>query len=96
MDGTQPHTTNRMAVVLKGYPRIPETFIAQELQALEARGHAFDTWSLRHPYDGGRTHPIHDQIKATPRYLPEYLKDEPGRVWTAWRKVRRLPGYRAA
>ena len=27
-----------VAVVLKGYPRLSETFIAQELHALEARG----------------------------------------------------------
>ncbi len=96
MDGTQPHTTNRMAVVLKGYPRLSETFIAQELLALEERGHSFDIWSLRHPYDGGRTHPIHDQIQATPRYLPEYLKDEPSRVWRAWRAARRYSGYTKA
>ena len=28
----------RIAVVVKGYPRLSETFIAQELLALEARG----------------------------------------------------------
>jgi len=53
-----------LAVVLKGYPRLSETFIAQELLELQNRGHAFEIWSLRQPYDGGRTHPIHDQITA--------------------------------
>ena len=96
MDGSPPYPAGRMAVVLKGYPRLSETFIAQELLALEERGHSFDIWSLRHPYDGGRTHPIHDRIKATPRYLPEYLKDEPGRVFRAWRAARKLPGYKTA
>ncbi|MEM7212069.1 MAG: glycosyltransferase family 4 protein [Pseudomonadota bacterium] len=86
----------RMAVVLKGYPRLSETFIAQELLALEERGHRFDIWSLRHPYDGGRTHPIHDQIAATLRYLPEYLRDEPMRVLRSWGQVKRLPGYKIA
>ena len=86
----------RMAVVVKGYPRLSETFIAQELLALEERGYDFDIWSLRHPYDGGRTHPIHDRIRAGLRYLPEYLYQEPMRVLRAWWKVRRLPGYRAA
>ncbi|MEL6998616.1 MAG: colanic acid biosynthesis glycosyltransferase WcaL, partial [Pseudomonadota bacterium] len=86
----------RMAVVLKGYPRLSETFIAQELLALERRGFRFDIWSLRHPYDGGRTHPVHDQIQATPRYLPEYLHNDPLRVLKAWRTARRLPGYRRA
>ena len=85
-----------MAVVVKGYPRLSETFIAQELLALQQRGYDFDIWSLRHPYDGGRTHPIHDQITAGRRYLPEYLYQEPLRVLRAWWRVRSLPGYRAA
>jgi len=72
----------RLAVVLKGYPRLSETFIAQELQALEARGHRFDIWSLRHPYDD-RIHPIHEQITAGRHYLPEYLHQEPLRVLRA-------------
>ena len=96
MDGIAQYPAGKMAVVLKGYPRLSETFIAQELLALEERGHRFDIWSLRQPYDGGRTHPIHDRIQATPRYLPEYLKDEPRRVLRAWRAARRLPGYRTA
>ena len=85
-----------IAVVVKGYPRLSETFIAQELLALQQRGWSFDIWSLRHPYDGGRTHPIHDRITAGLRYLPEYLYQEPGRVWRAWWAVRRLPGYAMA
>lgn len=85
-----------IAVVVKGYPRLSETFIAQELLALEERGWSFDIWSLRHPYDGGRTHPIHDRIRAGLRYLPEYLYQEPLRVLRAWWSARRLPGYRAA
>ncbi|MEM1162653.1 MAG: glycosyltransferase [Pseudomonadota bacterium] len=95
MDGAvaQPPT---IAVIVKGYPRLSETFIAQELLALEDRGYSFDIWSLRHPYDGGRTHPIHDRIRAGTRYLPEYLYQEPVRVFRAWQKVRRLPGYSAA
>ena len=74
--------TRRLAVVLKGYPRLSETFIAQELKALEARGHRFEIWSLRHPYDD-RIHPIHDEITAGRHYLPEYLHDESLRVLRA-------------
>ena len=85
-----------LAVVVKGYPRLSETFIAQELLELQERGWSFDIWSLRHPYDGGRTHPIHDKITAGLRYLPEYLYDEPERVYRAWQKVRHLPGYEGA
>ncbi|MEM7745797.1 MAG: glycosyltransferase family 4 protein [Pseudomonadota bacterium] len=92
-DGTGPAP---LAVVLKGYPRLSETFIAQELLALQERGHRFAIWSLRHPYDGGRTHPIHDRITAPCHYLPEYLHRHPLRLLRAWRIARRLPGYGAA
>ena len=84
-----------MAVVLKGYPRLSETFIAQEILALERRGIALQLYSLRHPTDPAR-HPIHQEIASPVTYLPEYLKDEPGRVWSAWHRARRLSGYGAA
>jgi hypothetical protein len=84
-----------LAVVLKGYPRLSERFIAQELLALERRGLRFIIVSLRHPTDPAR-HGIHDRIAAPLLYLPEYLKDEPLRVLHAWRKARRRPGYATA
>ena len=87
--------TGRVAFILKGYPRLSETFIAQEIAALEARGLAIDIVSLRHPTDRLR-HPVHDAIKAPLRYLPEYLKDEPARVWRAFLHCRGLPGFRMA
>ena len=68
-----------VAVVLKGYPRLSETFIAQELYGLQEKGITFDIWSLRHPTDG-QEHPVHGRIKARRRYLPEYLRREPLRV----------------
>lgn len=84
-----------LAVVVKGWPRLSETFIAQELKALEDAGQRFDIWSLRHPTDKKR-HPLHDAIKARVRYLPEYLHDEPSRVWRAIRAARRLSGFAEA
>jgi len=66
-------------VVLKGYPRVSETFIAHELAALERRGLPLHIVSLRRPYDA-LTHPIHATIRATVTYLPEYLYEAPGRV----------------
>jgi len=85
----------RLAVVLKGYPRLSETFIAQELLALERRGFEFEIWSLRQPYDD-RTHPIHAEITARPRYLPEYLHEAPLRVLRSLRAARRLQGFARA
>ena len=68
-----------IAVVVKGYPRLSETFIAQELLALEQAGLRLLIVSLRHPTDPAR-HPIHDEIRAPVTYLPEYLHQEPARV----------------
>jgi glycosyltransferase involved in cell wall biosynthesis len=85
----------RVAFVLKGYPRLSETFIAQEILALERRGLDILIVSLRHPTDKA-IHPVHRQVKAERLYLPEYLYHEPLRVWRAWRRVRHLPSYKAA
>ncbi len=85
----------RVAFVLKGYPRLSETFIAQEIAALERLGLPILIVSLRHPTDS-QVHPIHAEIKAPVVYLPEYLYNDPLRVLRAWWRVRRLPGYGAA
>lgn len=81
-----------IAVVLKCYPRLSETFVAQELLELERAGFALRLVSLRHPTDRKR-HPINDEIRAPVLYLPEYLYQEPMRVFRAWRRARRMPGY---
>lgn len=90
-----PAPVPALAVVVKGWPRLSETFIAREVRALEQRGFALEIWSLRHPTDGKR-HAMVDEIAARVRYLPEYLWREPARVWRGWRRARRLPGYAAA
>ena len=87
--------TNTIAVILKGYPRLSETFIAQELLGLERTGLKLRLFSMRHPTDK-QSHPVHRDIKAPVTYLPEYLHEEPWRVMRAWLRARRFPGYRAA
>lgn len=82
-----------IAFVLKGYPRLSETFIANEIRALEQRGLDIRIVSLRHPTDA-KTHPVHGKIHADVHYLPEYLYRAPGRVLAAWWKVRRRSRYR--
>ncbi len=88
MTSNQP----KLAVLVKGWPRLSETFIAQELVALQEAGHSFDIWSLRHPTDVKR-HPLHDRFNGKVHYLPEYLYQEPQRVWAARRAAQALPGY---
>ncbi len=82
---------SRIAIVVKGYPRLSETFIAQEILGLEQRGLALDIWSLRRPTDG-RTHPMHDAIVAPVTYLPEYLYQAPLRVLRGLGAALRRPG----
>ena len=84
----------RVGIVLKGYPRLSETFIAQEILALERRGLDVLIVSLRHPTEP-RSHPVHAEIRAPVHYLPEYLYQGPLRVWRAWRRWRKSPRYRA-
>ncbi len=81
-----------IAFVLKGYPRLSETFITQEILALEERGLRLHLFSLRHPTEAS-VHPIHSRVRAPVTYLPEYLHHEPLRVFRAWWRVRRWPTY---
>jgi len=85
----------RVAFVLKGYPRLSEAFIAQEIAALERRGLELLIVSLRRPTDD-RVHPVHREIRAPVSYLPEYLLHEPLRVLRAWLAVRKLSTYERA
>ncbi|HEY5598963.1 MAG TPA: glycosyltransferase family 4 protein, partial [Kiloniellales bacterium] len=91
-DAAAPGT---VAIVLKGYPRLSETFIAQEIHALQQRGLPLRLYSLRRPTEA-EVHPIHREITAPVTYLPEYLHDQPLRVLAAWRRARRLRGYAVA
>jgi glycosyltransferase involved in cell wall biosynthesis len=84
----------RAGFVLKGYPRLSETFIAQEIAALERRGLDILIVSLRRPTDS-RRHPVHDEIRAKVLYLPEYLFLEPLRVLRSWWKIRKSKTYGA-
>ena len=85
----------RVAFILKGYPRLSETFIAQEIAALERRGLDILIVSLRRPTDA-RRHRLHDTIRARVLYLPEYLLLEPLRVLRAWWKIRQIANYASA
>ncbi len=83
-----------VAFVLKGYPRLSETFIAQEILALEHWGLDIAIVSMRRPTEAER-HPIHHEIKAPVLYLPEFILREPLRILRAWQAMRQRPSYRA-
>jgi glycosyltransferase involved in cell wall biosynthesis len=83
---------NRIATIVKGYPRLSETFIAQEILGLEKRGIAQLIVSLRHPTEG-KVHDLNREIAAEVLYLPEYLKDDPRRVREARKWAETQPGF---
>jgi len=83
---------NKIAIVMKGYPRLSETFIAQELLGLQDAGLNFSIYALREPHDTA-THPVHRAITADVNYLPEYLHDAPWTVIKAMWRCRKMPGF---
>ena len=85
-------TDRTIVVLLKGYPRLSETFIAQELLGLERAGLDLILVAMRRPTDKKR-HPVHDEIRAPVHYLPEYLHEEPGRVLRALLACLPKPGF---
>jgi glycosyltransferase involved in cell wall biosynthesis len=91
----QDETMNRIATIVKGYPRLSETFIAQEILGLEKRGIAQLIVSLRHPTEG-KVHDLNREITADVLYLPEYLKDDASRVRAARKWAETHAGYREA
>jgi glycosyltransferase involved in cell wall biosynthesis len=84
----------QLAIVVKGFPRLSETFVARELQGLEARGLPFSLHALRKP--GGDAALVDNKVQAAPQYLPEYLHDAPVTVARAFLAARMLPGFDAA
>ncbi len=78
----RPPAAGPIAFILKGYPRLSETFIAQEIAGLERAGFDIRIYSLRPPREAAR-HPVHAQIGAPVAYLPERLRDAPLRVLKA-------------
>jgi glycosyltransferase involved in cell wall biosynthesis len=84
-----------LMVLVKGYPRLSETFIAQEIRSLEKTYFALRIVSMRHPTDKA-IHPVHREIEAPVSYLPEYLHDAPLRVLRSLVRARRMPAFRTA
>ena len=82
----------KIACIVKGYPRLSETFIAQEIHALEQAGIDIVIYSLRHPTDLS-VHPINEKIKARVHYLPEYLYQHPVRFFSALFKALFKPSF---
>ncbi len=61
-----------LGMILKGYPRISETFISNEIRLLEKLGFEIHLFSMRRPREKF-THDSVKQIRAAVDYLPETL-----------------------
>jgi glycosyltransferase involved in cell wall biosynthesis len=59
-------------MLLKGYPRISESFISSEILLLESLGIPIEIFSIRQPRENF-SHEHVKRIKATATYLPEYV-----------------------
>jgi glycosyltransferase involved in cell wall biosynthesis len=94
MTHAPPPAGRTIAVVVKGYPRLSETFIAQEILGLERAGASLEIWALRRPTDKA-VHALNRAIAAPVRYLPEYLHQEPLRVLRGAWAARRRPALGA-
>jgi glycosyltransferase involved in cell wall biosynthesis len=70
-DGS-PEARPVLGYILKGYPRISETFISNEILLLEQLGFSLSLFSMRQPREGF-THRSVKEIKARATYLPEKL-----------------------
>jgi glycosyltransferase involved in cell wall biosynthesis len=61
-----------LGMILKGYPRISESFISNEILLLERQGIPIHIFSMRHPRESF-SHKSIQQIKARLDYLPQSI-----------------------
>ena len=66
------HSMPTLGMILKGYPRISETFISNEIKLLEEQGFTIHIFSMRKPRETF-SHKSVKSIHAQVTYLPEYL-----------------------
>ncbi len=67
-------TNQTLCMILKGYPRISETFISNEILLLESLGFNIHIISMRHPRENF-SHASIKQIKAQVDYLPSSIME---------------------
>ncbi len=80
---------NVLGMVLKGYPRISETFISNEIRLLESRGFTIHLISMRKPREAF-CHSSVKEIQAKVNYLPSTFQGNWLRLLKAAFKTARL------
>jgi len=79
---SKPAAAGEVAYILKGYPRLSETFIAAEIHLLETLGMQLRLYSVKEG-ESGKRHGIVSRIRAPLTYLPEATSTS-GRALPAW------------
>lgn len=69
---SRPADPPMLGMILKGYPRISETFISNEIRLLEQHGIPLHIFSMRRPRETF-CHPSVREIRARVDYLPETI-----------------------
>ena len=69
---TMQTTKPFLGMILKGYPRISESFISNEILLLEQQGISIHIFSMRHPRESV-SHKSVQRIKARVDYLPQSI-----------------------
>lgn len=79
-----------LGMILKGYPRISESFISTEILLLESLGTPIEIYSLRRPRENF-AHASVEKVRAPVTYLPEYVLPNLATLlksnYLAWRKL---------
>ena len=92
-----PAESGTLGMILKGYPRISETFISNEILLLEEQGFRIRIFSMRSPREPF-THASVRRIRARVDYLPETIisKRLPQLLWHNLRQAQQAPTRYAA
>ncbi|WP_147819451.1 glycosyltransferase [Salidesulfovibrio onnuriiensis] len=81
-----------LGMVLKGFPRISETFISNEIRLLETMGFRIHIFSMRQPREAF-SHDSVKEIQAGVTYLPESMVRElPVLLWHTFMLLLERPG----
>lgn len=67
-----PQQDKVIGIILKGYPRLSETFIINEILLLEERGYKLHIFALRNP-DEAKVHESVRRVRARVTYIPDYF-----------------------
>lgn len=82
----------RIAYLLRMYPRFSQTFVVNEILALQTQGVDLRIASLKRPTDG-EFHESIARVQGKVSYFPEFILSEQGRFRQAvWSRIRRDPG----